>query len=120
MSNLAANFYRHERQRTRRWIAENTVTNLQGGHLGLLTWSWQDIFRLYKIYGIQLQEYKDIADRFEIDLPIEPKPGVLIRYASGEERFVSGFYAGVVRINGHLKVLDDEIRRRNELIGVMG
>lgn len=86
----------------------------------LQSWSWQDITRCYRIFGIQLQEYKDIADRFEIPLPLEVKPGEIIRYSDGEERFVSGFYAGVSRINGHLKVLDDEIKRRDSLIGVMG
>lgn len=83
-------------------------------------WSWQDIQRVYRILGTQLEGYADIAGRFEIQLPLKPKPGEIIRYANGEEKFVSSFYAGVCRINAHLAVLDDEIARRNKLIGVMG
>lgn len=86
----------------------------------LSSWSWQDIQRSYRILGAQLQEYKNTADRFEIELPLVPRPGEVIKYAGGEEIFVTKFYKGVCRINSYLEVLDIEISRRNQLIGVIG
>jgi hypothetical protein len=86
----------------------------------LASWSWQSIQSTYEILGTQLNNYKEVADRFELDLPLKPKPGETIRYADGSTDFIRHFYVGVHRINEHLRVLDAEIARRNELIGVMG
>jgi hypothetical protein len=86
----------------------------------LQAWSWQSIHRVYTILGVQLDQYKDIAERFELDLPLKPKPGETIRYADGSTDFIRHFYVGVHRINEHLRVLDAEIARRNQLVGVMG
>lgn len=117
MSNLGADLDRHERQRTRRWIAENTVTNPRWPSLA--AWSIQEIQALYLIYGRQLEEYKDIADRFEINLPVEAEPGEVIPVPVGAESFVNSWYNTVHKINSQIRVLDAEISRRNTLVGVM-
>ena len=83
-------------------------------------WKWQDIQLTYQVLANQLMEYKEVADRFEMDLPLKPKVGEPIVYADGSLDFIHHFYAGVNRINNHLNVLDREIARRNKLIGVMG
>lgn len=82
---------------------------------------------MYGIYGRQLEDYRDLADRFELGLPLHKnqplrlKPGDLITVAdAGHYAFVGAFTRDVTRINDHLRVLDTEIARRNKLIGVMG
>lgn len=124
-SNLAADYHRHELYRQRKWIAENTVTNLRLPSMG--SWSWQNIQKMYELYGKQLETYRDIADRFELQLPItkeQPlklKPGDVITTAdAGRHAFVGAFARDVRRINQQISVLDTEIARRNNLIGVMG
>lgn len=92
----------------------------------LASWSWQDLTRVYRIFGQQLIDYKDIADRFEIAIPMEYpkldlKPGDVISVADANHLdFIGRWYRDVVRANNQLKALDREIARRNNLIGVMG
>lgn len=117
MSNLASGLYPWAVARERRFAA-NIVTNPK--HISTMSWSWQNIQAVYQILGRQLNEYKEIADRFEMDLPLKPRPGEIIQYADGSTDFIHHFYAGVSRINEHLRALDQEIARRNKLIGVMG
>lgn len=83
------------------------------------SWSIQQIHAMYAIYGKQLDEYKGIADRFEIKLPLKPKPGELVTYANGSQEFMGRFYFSVKRINDQIQILDHEIARRNNLVGVM-
>lgn len=87
----------------------------------LQSWSWGDIQAVYKVLGHQLKDYKDTADRFEIDLPIRVKPGEMIQYGGPQSRhFIERWYLGVNRIVMQIDALDYEIARRNNLIGVMG
>jgi hypothetical protein len=117
MSNLAEALIPWAERRKRIFEA-NIVTNPK--HPSPMSWSWQSIQAVYQVLGHQLDDYKDIADRFEIHLPIDPTPGAMVPIPVGAEDFIHHWYNGVVRINGQLKVLDQEIARRNELIGVMG
>lgn len=98
----------------------NTMKTIDELSNNLQAWSWQSIQRTYAILGSQLNDYKEVAERFELDLPLKPKPGETIQYADGSTDFIHHFYVGVRRINEHLRVLDAEIARRNLLVGVMG
>lgn len=86
----------------------------------LSSWSWQDIQSAYGAFGKMLTDYKNVADRFELHLPMESKPGQVYPYYPGSESFVRSWYDGVNNINEQLKALDKEIERRSQLIGVMG
>lgn len=87
----------------------------------LSSWSWANIQAIYQVLGLQLRDYQDIAERFELHLPIEVEPGDVIPLTDLDKQdFVSRWYMGVRQINAQLKALDDEIRRRQQLIGVMG
>lgn len=91
-------------------------------------WKWQEIHAMYKVYGEQLREYADTAERFEIAIPMDKElrefattPGALIPTRDLQHAdFVNRWFRDVKRIVGQLKALDREIARRNKLIGVMG
>lgn len=86
----------------------------------LIKWSWQEIFAVYKIYGDQLIEYKRIAETFDLELPVRIKPGELIGYSDEKVAFIDRWLGDVIKVNRYIDVLDQEIARRNKLIGVMG
>lgn len=79
----------------------------------LQSWSWGDIQSIYGILGRMLSEYNGIHQRIGV-----PKPH--IAFGDCENIFFLRFWGDVTRINEQLKVLDREIARRNNLIGVMG
>lgn len=87
-------------------------------HLAKL--SWQQIAQVYKKYGNQLNEYRAIAIRFDLDLPIKFRPGEIFEYTPDFADFLGRYVLGVSKLNKQLAVLDTEIARRNKLIGVMG
>lgn len=86
----------------------------------LASWSWGSIQRVYEVLGAQLKDYQGIANRFGLELPVDLKPGALLPMADDKAEFVARWYLGVNRINMHIVALDDEIARRNKLIGVFG
>ena len=112
-------------ERRKRQFEANVVTNLTTPDIR--SWSWQSIQSFYKVLGIQLEGYGDIADRFELQLPLDRptvrqlKPGDIVTVAeSGRYTFVARLCTEVKLVNDQLNVLDAEISRRSQLIGIMG
>lgn len=93
----------------------------------LANWKIQDIHSTYKIYGNQLREYADTADRFEINIPMDKElkefiltPGSVIPTRDLQHAdFVNRWFRDIQKIVRHLNTLDREIARRNKLVGVM-
>mgnify|MGYP001562020752 FL=1 len=79
----------------------------------LQSWSWGDIQAIYAILGRQLQEYDNVNKRIGI-----PKPH--IELSDESNIFILRFWRDVKRLNEQVKCLDREIKRRNNLIGVIG
>jgi len=79
----------------------------------LQSWSWRDIQSIYTILGRMLAEYDGVNRRCNV-------PTADIKYSDPENIFFLRFWTDVKKINEQLKVLDHEITRRNNLIGVMG
>lgn len=89
------------------------------------SWSWNDIQRVYRALGVVLRHYEDAADRFELKLPMDKPLGQIIMiekdfYDPQRTDFIRRWYLGVTRTNKQLNALDQEIKRRNGLIGIMG
>lgn len=76
-------------------------------------WSYQKITRAYKILGKQLQEYEGVRDRIEIPSAMD------IDYTDQDNIFIARFWREVHEVNDSLVALDQEIARRNKLVGVM-
>lgn len=79
----------------------------------LSSWSWGKIQKTYLILGIYLQEYKNVKERVAI-----PAPN--IKFNDQENIFLIRFNNEIRRVDAMLQLLDNEIARRNSLIGVMG
>jgi hypothetical protein len=77
-------------------------------------WNWQTIFVVYRELGQQLSAYNGIQKR------IGPMPQPHIELTDESNTFLIRWWKDINRINEMLKVLDAEIRRRNNLVGVMG
>jgi len=114
-----------DRQHQKR-LAANVVTNLTTVP-DIRSASWQAIFMQYAFYGHLLEDYSDIAERFELQLPLQKNepprtmPGDVVTVAdAGYYTFVNTIIREVKQINNHILVLEEEIVRRNQLIGVMG
>lgn len=75
------------------------------------SWSIQSV---YKSYGTLLGQYAEIDKRIAIPKQID------IKFTDDNNVFIMKFWRDVNRIDDHLKVLDAEISRRNNLVGVMG
>jgi len=91
----------------------------------LSSWSWQDIHCVYQTFSNQLMEYKMVADRFEIPVPMDKElrtmtHGIVKAKDQQFQDFINRWFRDVNKIVGQLSVLDREIARRNKLIGVMG
>lgn len=87
----------------------------------LANWSWNEIILSHQLFKEQLNEYAETALRFGMVLPTDVTPGEIIETESPERlSLVSRFYFGVNRINLQLDVLDREVARRRQLIGVVG
>lgn len=80
----------------------------------LSSWSWQSLHRVYKTYGLQLGKYAAVDQRVKVPRKID------IAYPDSNNLFIIRFWRDVNRIDAHLKVMEKEIKRRNNLIGVMG
>lgn len=89
----------------------NTGLEVMRGSLG--SWSWRDIQTIYSILGGMLAEYDGVNRRCSV-------PTANIKYADQENIFFLRFWGDVRKINEQIKALDREIKRRNNLIGVMG
>ena len=89
----------------------NTVVEVMRGNLQ--SWSWGDIQHIYSILGSMMNEYAGIHQRIGV-----PKPNV--KYCDCENIFFIRFWRDVKRLEEQLKCLDQEISRRNKLIGVIG
>lgn len=89
----------------------------------LARWSWQEIIKVYRHFGEQLKEYQRLKPVFGVDdeIDLTPRPGMIIPVASFEQALAVGrWLQDVSRINDQIKALDQEIARRNKMIGVMG
>ena len=80
----------------------------------LQSWSWHDITSIYRILGRQLKEYAGYKQRCHIPDSIN------IDYPDNENVFVLWFQRDVQRLDEQVAALDQEISRRNNLIGVLG
>ena len=80
----------------------------------LQSWSWRDIQAIYKIIGSQLQEYYAHSVRCGIPKTID------IDFSDENNIFIIRFHQDVDRLGDQIDALDQEIARRNNLIGVMG
>lgn len=89
----------------------NTGVEVMRNNLG--SWSWQDIQRIYTILGNMLSQYDGVNRRCNV-------PKAHIQYSDQENIFFLRFWRDVTRINEQIKCLDREIKRRNNLIGVIG
>lgn len=69
---------------------------------------------MYRIYGEQIQEYAGVAERIEIPSTID------INLSDNDNIFILRFWRDVKRIDAQIRVLDAEINRRNNLVGVVG
>lgn len=76
--------------------------------------SWQEIYALYKSLGDELAEYDGMRQRLGMDAVT-----VHIDRSDVENTFILRFWREVSEINKKLLWLDIEIRRRNNLIGVI-
>ncbi len=79
------------------------------------SWSWQDIQTVYAGYGKQLNEFARIKKAVGLQ---EVK--LDIRNSDLQNIFVLRFTRDIQKIDMNLALLDREIARRNNLIGVMG
>lgn len=79
----------------------------------LQSWSWKDIQSIYKILGRQLAEYNGIHQRVGV-------PKAHIELNDESNTFILRFWSDVKRLNEQINCLDQEIARRNNLIGVIG
>lgn len=109
--NLADNFVAGERKRIKRWISQNIVFNPK--HNGLHSWSWGSIQDVYAILGKQLKNHEAYRNRCNIPQNID------INFSDHDNTFIIRFWRDVNRIDAHLQMLDTEIARRNNLIGVI-
>ena len=74
------------------------------------SWSWQEIQKVYQAFGNLLDNYKRINLPKTID----------IKFSDKENLFIIDCHRSIARIDEQLTVLDKEIARRQNLIGVMG
>jgi len=79
----------------------------------LSAWSWKDISDIYGVLGQVLDSYKRISQRIEV-----PPPH--IDYSDEENTFLMRWYSDIKRVDAQINALDQEIKRRNNLIGVIG
>lgn len=77
--------------------------------------SWQEIYKLYRAYGQELQEYNNVANRIGI-VSVSPD----ISRTDAENIFILRFKNEVKQLDMMVRGLDGEIARRNSLIGVVG
>lgn len=82
----------------------------------LASWSWQDIIRLYRAYGEQVQEYQRIKKSVQMEW--QGRGMNELSFAAFD--FDNYFRESVQRLDAQIHVLDLEIARRNNLIGVIG
>lgn len=77
-------------------------------------WGWQDIVRVYKVYGQMLKQHNTYKKRCHIPTTID------IKYPDSANLFIMRFNRDVRKIDLLVSELDKEIARRNDLIGVVG
>lgn len=80
----------------------------------LQSWSWKEIQDVYKIYGSQLKEYEAIYKRMGVPRHVD------INLPDGDNVFILRFWSDIKKLDLYLGLLDQEIARRNSLVGVMG
>lgn len=78
------------------------------------SWSWQEIQYIYKAYGMQLIELSRVKRVFGLDMVQRGMKD------AGYQFVQEAFRTQVDEVDGMLSLLDAEISRRNNLIGVMG
>lgn len=86
----------------------------------IVSWSWEHISNMRQaLFGV-MREYAGIGERLGIKIPIVPGQVILQPPASKSIEFVEWFIRDVNHLQAQLSVLDDEIARRKELVGVAG
>lgn len=80
----------------------------------LQSWSWGDIQRIYAILGGQMQDLLGIKRRLNLGDTID------IAYPDEKNILIIRVHRDADRLDEQLSVLDKEIKRRNNLLGVMG
>ena len=78
------------------------------------SWSWQNIQDIYAVLGRQLEDYRQLKKRFSIPRTVD------INFPDDKNTLILHFWRDVTKINQQIVVLDAEIKRRNNLLGVMG
>lgn len=76
-------------------------------------WSWQEIIGVYAELGEVFQSYDEVNKRINV-----PKPAINLK--DEDNIFILRFWGDVNRINAQLQVLEAEIARRKQLVGVFG
>lgn len=83
----------------------------------LNSWSWQQISEKYRKYGAELQELARVSKIFE-DHNVQQ---IDVYALDGNYQIVrQAWQNSLDETDGMLTLLDAEIKRRNNLIGVMG
>lgn len=90
----------------------NTGVEVMRGNLQ--SWSWGDIQRIYSIIGGQMVDLLGIKRRLQLPDTIN------VRYPDDKNILIIRVNRDADRLDDQLKVLDKEIARRNNLIGVIG
>lgn len=80
----------------------------------LSNFSWQDLQATYAHLGKQMGQYEGVHKRIGVPATMD------INLSDADNIFISRFWRDVTRIEKQFKLLDAEIARRNNLIGVMG
>lgn len=80
----------------------------------LQSWSWKDIQAIYGIIGGQMQDLLGIKRRLGLSDTID------VRYPDAKNILIIRINRDAGWLNDQLIVLDKEIKRRNNLIGVIG
>lgn len=90
----------------------NTGLEVMRGNLQ--SWSWHDIQSIYAIIGGQMLDLLGIKRRLNLPDTID------VRYPDAKNIMIIRVNRDADWLDDQLKVLDREIARRNNLIGVMG
>lgn len=79
----------------------------------LSSWSWASIHKTYAAYATLLKKYEGYQKRCSIPKSMD------INFSDENNILIARFWRDVKRIDAQLAVLDKEIARRNQLVGVI-